>query len=125
MKSSQDPKAIRREMALTRLKINETINEIGEKVAPGSLESVAKSSLRHARRYVETEAELKLSSATSRLEDLSRSTAAFIRRHPLATSLLGLSLGMLLAHKADRPRLAPQMPVPPQPNTTEMEILVK
>ena len=124
MKSSQDPKEIRREMALTRLKIDDTIHEIGEKVAPGSLEVAAKNGLKHARRLVESEAELKLRGATSKVEDFGHSTADFIRRHPVATTLLGLTLGLLLAYKAERPRLSRVEPAPLPTSTKEMEILI-
>lgn len=123
MTSNSNPKSIRREMALTRLKINDTINEIGDQVAPVSMETVAKSGLKHARHFVESEAQLKLSGATSKLEEMGSSTAGFIRRHPLVTSLVGLALGLLLARRSERPQL-PTKVAPLPSNTKEMEILI-
>lgn len=97
MKTSHDPEAIRQEMAMTRVKIDETLDEIGHRVSPSTLESAAKSGLKHARTYLEAEADARLAHATSQLKEAGSTANRFIREHPLATAVIGVALGLMLA----------------------------
>lgn len=102
MSVSQEPRQIEREMEVTRSRIDQTIDQIGERVSPTALQAAAQSGMTHARHYVEREAGLKMEGATRQVSRAGSWVGEFIQHHPLAVAAIGVGLGLLLKNSRRR-----------------------
>lgn len=112
MTQLQSPVEIEQDLDQTRLKISQTLEQIGERVSPSALQDVASSSMVQARQYLESEADQILGRVSEQIPRASLSITRLVRRHPLKVAGLGLLIGFLLNRGSNRPTSLQH----PQPN---------
>jgi ElaB/YqjD/DUF883 family membrane-anchored ribosome-binding protein len=100
MMEAAKPQDIRREMAETRQDIAHSIDRIQERTQPEHLQTLAKSGLKKARKMAEYEAAEQLGKVTETIDTAGSTVTQIVRRHPIATTLVGLAIGLLLRRKS-------------------------
>ncbi|MFA7482514.1 MAG: hypothetical protein WC314_18535 [Vulcanimicrobiota bacterium] len=99
MSHPETAKLIEHDMHETRARIDQTVDEIGQRLSPDTLKVVARQGLVETRRYVEREAGEKLRSTTEGVTRVGRSGRNFMRSYPLTVALIGLGLGLMLSRQ--------------------------
>ncbi|MDQ6681863.1 MAG: DUF3618 domain-containing protein [Chloroflexota bacterium] len=95
--TQQDPRAIRDEIAETRVELSGTLDAIGQKLDPGNLVSQAKENVRDATIGRVEEA---VSTAGDRAKGMSEQMLETIRKNPVPAALTGIGLAWLWSRRA-------------------------